>query len=1393
MKKLNNKIFTTLSVFLLVFMLTNNIISQENHFVYLENDNFYLQCEEFYPVAMNYQIGVIEDNSGEFHVAPSSRYCWNGSCGGQMNCGVDSVEWHEQIVEHLEKIVDLKFNCIRLVGGLSNNYDTATEMLVSNFYRLQGTNPNSYTTIKPGFEINSSVYERKGDLLEEFIGIIKNNNIPLKIILLTGGNGFENVADEQADYLSYIANRFKDEPVIFAYDMYNEPSYWMFPSHILQGKQTRIETVDKWHTAIKEASPLHLTTIGVYISDVFDWDPQLLPSDIFSLHIYSENLESEEWVLEPAFNRSKAQIKCVSETYTKPWIIGETGFWGVDNVYPVPYPQVLTAADQKWFAENMLKYTNWYGAKGFSWWQYKDKQTVNDSTARAKTNFHGLVKRENNDQEQKLAGATFQNYDPDIPCSDCFDYENAINPFGYDYLMAEGTVVDENGVPLENVYISAQTGESLGYKSYKTYSYPDPNSDDMIFKIFTEDESVVFDKIRFGYPGKELYVENEQLTGVLNIVIPDYDPSLIPSPIPPPPTTYVIEDGEDITWDYPLHWKIEEVTVETGAKLTIKSYQFFDSDAKIIVKRGAHLVIDGATLTSGCNGLWGGIEVWGNSNAFQNPLYQGFVEIINGATIENSKFGVVTNRTDPNTEGGYVAGYTGGIIQASGANFINNETAVFFDSYPVNSESWFVGCAFQTNEGYMGDSYPLHFMKLVSIDRVRITNCDFINNVPTGNYQKGIYSLGAYIILKGSCISGDPCTDWDHGLFQNLRYGIYATVAGSVKHIDIEHTDFNDNFRGLYIDGMENPRVVSNNFRINEPFTIVGGYGMYLNHSTGYEVEENNFYHDFGAATGIGLIVNESGKSPNRIYRNYFTGLECGMDIQGENRDKSGIGLQLLCNTYEGTLMDKIITWDSPVASPYAGIASIQGSSGTNPEDMAGNLFEVPSQTPNDDFDDILNEANKITYYYPSNSEEDNVEPVDYTDNSVFLEEVLVDPEWAYANGCPPSEPGGGGTEGGRALMAAAQTEIDSLNNILSVLIDGGDTESLQNDVDNSVPPETMQVYNELMGKSPYLSDSVISTAIEKEDVLPGAMIRDILVANPKAAKSDELMDKLDQRWDPLPDYMKAQILQGQSIVSIREETESRLAASIQDEAKGFSSIIRGFIVDTIDPGASNDSLLLLFEDDSRLSSKYSLAFMRLIQGDGNLGQSVLNEIPQQFELSDIETAEHQQLASYYNILLDLVSDGKSILELNSSQIDGLMAMEASQQGMASVYARNILLALNEIDYEEPIILPDMLKSSEAVTDYEELLGKATEAPGFIKIQPNPAKDYIILKYDLEKEADAVIDINGLSGKLMHTESLRNKNDEIVIDIRDWKPGIYITTLKIDGEMVEGVKFTIVD
>ena len=119
--------------------------------------------------------------------------------------------------------------------------------------------------------------------------------------------------------------------------------------------------------------------------------------------------------------------------------------------------------------------------------------------------------------------------------------------------------------------------------------------------------------------------------------------------------------------------------------------------------------------------------------------------------------------------------------------------------------------------------------------------------------------------------------------------------------------------------------------------------------------------------------------------------------------------------------------------------------------------------------DNLLN--NDFIYYYPQNFHPDyyNVKPEDFTEETIEDEAVTFLPFWTYENGCPSTEePGGGdiGKDGLRGDLTTAGENITTTAAILNVLVDGGDTEALNLEVETSVPPETMQVYNELMGSA---------------------------------------------------------------------------------------------------------------------------------------------------------------------------------------------------------------------------------------------------------------------------------------------------------------------------------------
>ena len=55
----------------------------------------------------------------------------------------------------------------------------------------------------------------------------------------------------------------------------------------------------------------------------------------------------------------------------------------------------------------------------------------------------------------------------------------------------------------------------------------------------------------------------------------------------------------------------------------------------------------------------------------------------------------------------------------------------------------------------------------------------------------------------------------------------------------------------------------------------------------------------------------------------------------------------------------------------------------------------------------------------------------------------------------------------------------------------------------------------------------------------------------------------------------------------------------------------------------------------------------------------------------------------------------------------------------------------------------------------------------YLKVFPNPAKDYLIIEYILESaQSNAILQLTDMSGKILSTYQLNNKQDQQIIDTR---------------------------
>jgi len=857
--------------------------------------------------------------------------------------------------------------------------------------------------------------------------------------------------------------------------------------------------------------------------------------------------------------------------------------------------------------------------------------------------------------------------------------------------------------------------------------------------------------------------------------------------------TNEITSGQNITFSEPK-WFTHDLIVRRGGLLTITSTIKFTEGHKLLVEPGARLIIDGGTLTSTCP-TWDGVEVQGEQDLSQSPSSnQGYVHIFNQGSIENAQIGINSRN--------------GGIVLAESASFINNLHSIIIADYPNKSNCSKVGrCCFvwksipekdYLTPNFIGNQY---FIGVQNIKPITVSGCTFVNNL---NSYVQPFEIRGYGIV---CYNGDiivsewspdnsiPVSNGILNQFRNLKYGVFGlTSAGHQNTLSVSGSNFENNLNGIYASGYNNVSyacIFKNKIRtLNydptdaQPFQ---SYCLYLNNCSGYTVDENEFVHNdtYGPAhQGFGLIINQSGPFDNMIYNNTFHGLGYGSIAQNCNRGPipqdpniSSTGLCYKCNDFYDNINDIVVTTDNYPIGVNQGIATYQG----NEDYPADNTFSTNNLT-GENFDNSLSPNSPLQYYVPQYIGNNNLDPVRFYG---ITKQIAYGTTFNKANDCPSSFSNDNTIGDLQSEINGEKETRDSLITVLQNLIDGGNTEQLLDNVALSTTSQAIQVHNDLISKSPYLSDSVMETAVLKEAVLTNSMIRDILVENPQSPKSNQVMAAVDQRNNPMPDSLMVQIETGLDLLGDKEIKEAELSTWSQKYAKSLKSLIHKFNCNE-DTTANycTDSLVGLLNKDNSLDSRYSLVNYYYNRGEYANGNSIFTNIPNAFNLSEKQSAIYHRFDLIFSIAMQIDTSSFGFSGLDSSQIAILFSLAKNDADLPGAYARNLLVMNGMLQYHEPIILPSPQKETRQRHTYVSSQSDVKE--DLLKVFPNPAERNFTVEYKIVTNnlvvSDVTISVIDLYGHKLMNYPVTQRADHIIIPTDNLSNGDYLIVLNNKGK-----------
>lgn len=854
-------------------------------------------------------------------------------------------------------------------------------------------------------------------------------------------------------------------------------------------------------------------------------------------------------------------------------------------------------------------------------------------------------------------------------------------------------------------------------------------------------------------------------------------------------------------WDEATYSK-QDIIIESGGKMTLTETLRMDPSAKIVVKPGGQLIVDGGTITnmpycSGDNLKWQGIEVWGDLDESQqgvNGVYQqGYIELKNDATIENAQTAILLGKS------GQWPTLGGGIVKAYNSHFINNAKSVHFApfanevtigiyEFEADNEAYFRNCDFIINSDYFDDSQFYKHADIVQVRGIAFRGCDFKreSNANTSAYCAGIQSFSAGVSVNS--YSTDRCN------FEGLYKGIDIHNNSSSIWYDsyISNSTFTNNSYGIDLNTITNLVSIKDNiFHVgyNSPDKTVclssQAYGIFLDNSNTFVIQDNEFYKYSGAPSigdYIGIEALNTQTATDEIFRNTFVGLTHANHATNVNWDFDNIdrykGLAYYCNIQNTNINDLFFVYDDLLIKPNSGVQIGQG----NDTRTAGNTF-----TQNVSGYNIYNNCGHgIGYYYDLN--EPLEIPTVYNSGPAF---VTTHPQTLDADcsgtGIDPKSLTAPEKQNLESDYLSAESDYTSVKSLYESLEDGGSTESLKTEVETSWPNDMWELRAELLNLSPYLTTEVLITAADKTEVLPESVLFEILSANPDELKKSELMDYLENKEQPLPDYMISLLSQLAGGQTAKTAMQGDLSTYHREKSRSAHQMLLSL---ALEEEFDYNEYRLWLDRLGGINSDRKIIASFISEENYSDALALANLIPDLYALQENDLTEHNYYMDMLNLDITLQQENRNPMDLSSSEFELLQQIAENSKEIAGVEARGILehfYNIHSCNCINTTVNEDKSSSFNFdQNDYAEAMGLK------LTTEPNPARTWVAFNYELPIGSEkAQLIIRNTEGKVVGEFQLSGNMSQKVWNTSNLKAGTYIFEL-ISGEIKQTGKIVIV-
>lgn len=747
-----------------------------------------------------------------------------------------------------------------------------------------------------------------------------------------------------------------------------------------------------------------------------------------------------------------------------------------------------------------------------------------------------------------------------------------------------------------------------------------------------------------------------------------------------------------------------------------------------------------------------------------------------------------------------------GYFRATNTIFENNMRDIEYlnkPTFPITDIH--KNCTFKVTNSYRG-----------SIIRSRVTmwnsrgiffnGCDFINQY-SNPYQlswnlqydwQGIYAVGSGFEVNKNTDNNKKCT------FTNFSTGIRVASIGTTEVVNILNAVFDQNDNGVISEAVPNIYIKDNKFNISWfnsfPHSSWYSTGLFINSGSGFTVNNNEFT-GYGNSSGqytFGTLISETGESDNLIEGNKYSNLYVGNRVLYKNTNSNSAlptGLKLYCGNHTGNVYDHTI---EAYGNPNAGIRLKQGDAG----DPDGNQFSNNSVGPDiwtdapEPFERFYQESLPRSLALPDDPHvfrqtksdfgagascnpfvmimgaQPNIAPLSVASDSIYATELTDESVTGLINVFGTTD-------------AALQTAKAQHGN----LIDGGNPNSLLSNINSRWNRDTAALRINLLLQSPNLSTTAL-LAVVQLNVLKKQALMQIFLANPSACREPKFLRNLKQSLpNLLTDADIQQVQNAPNIRSKRYELEESINVNSSRRAEIGKLLVNHYLTH---PETNKQQLRYWWERLGTRPAQYSLAESYITEPQSNRYEAALRNLNQDLAYSDTYIKENEDYIELYGIKSKILKSGRSLRQLNASEIESIRRIANNTRADAAVQANNILcMAIGECkQFEIPRFSANFGAGQGIIMNNAPTNSKIKE--NAFTVYPNPTSGSLTIDFDIQNPfTEGPVSLLDLTGKRILNQKISNGQRQVVWQTEQLNRGLYFIILTIDNQNIKQTKVSI--